>query len=178
MKSRLDKSESAFPWAFHMAGLLVRNPIITRDLNLTAKESKEIWKRVNGRSSSSGQGPYIAAWYLESNDRRFQGAMIMLLYYRACKTFPETFALPHAYYHFARMTAGEMKTKGSRVDDDPAFREREQDYTIPYARALALKSEITKKSGSVELVIRTCKACNSKFLASHEETNETCPLCH
>lgn len=180
--AKLDKDskrELIFPWAFHMAGLLVRNPIIARDLGLTKNESQTIWQKVNGRSSPSGMGPWSADWYCETVDRRFQSALLILMYNQSAKVFPKFLALPYTFYHFARLTAGEWKVPKSTGRSDPAFRSREHDYTIPYSRALALVTEMDKaKNGDhIDLLIKSCKACNSKFMAKHDEGGNKCPLC-
>lgn len=178
--TKVDKDEAAIAWALHMSSMLVRNPIIERDLGLTKTASLALWKRVNdGRSSPSGQGPCAPDWYVATTERRFQGALIILMYRKALEVMPKIYALPHSYYHFARITAGEWTGEKAARPQDPAYRARESDYTIPYSRVVALVTilEEGRVDSLKELSIKACKACESKFLARFDEVGAKCPLC-
>ncbi|ABM39608.1 FlhC family transcriptional regulator [Polaromonas naphthalenivorans] len=178
--SRLKKSEAVYPWAVYMARMLARNPIIVHALGLTKREGETIWKKTNNRSSPSGQFPSNHDWYLETTDRRFQGALFILMYQKALTAMPRELALPHTYYHFSNITAGEWKgPKGQDVDG--AFRNIESDYALPYSRAFNLiagyHNEQNPQSRHTHLVVKCCKGCLGKYLARFDEGGSKCPLC-
>lgn len=178
--SRLKKSEAIYPWAVFMAKMLARNPIIVHGLGLTKREGESIWKKTNHRSSPSGQFPSNQDWYLETTERRFQGAMLVLMYQKALTVMPRELALPHTYYHFSRITAGEWK--GSRHKDaDGAFRNVESDYALPYSRAFNLIAgfhvDQDVQNRRNHLIVKCCKGCSGKYLARFDEGGYKCPLC-
>lgn len=179
-RARLKKSEAVYPWAVFMARMLARNPVIVHGLGLTKREGELIWKKTNGRSSPSGQFPSNHDWYIETPERRFQGAFLILMYQKALTVMPRELALPHAYYHFARLTAGEWKESKSK-DTDGAFRKVETDYSLPYSRAFNLVAgfheEQNTQSRNNHLMIKCCKSCSGKYLARFDEGGSKCPLC-
>ncbi len=159
--------------------MLVRNPTVARNVGLSETESQRIWKRVNSRSSPSGQLPWSGEWFLQADIRRFQGALITLMYWKAKEALGETLALPHAYFYFARLTAGEHKVERSKRREDPAYRESENNYTINYSRAydLVKKMDLVQAGHPQDLVIKCCKSCDRKYLSGPTEGGAKCPVC-
>ncbi len=174
------KISQAVEWARLMAHLQARACIISRVTGMSAADSRRLWHNEIGRSSPSGQQPNDFDWFLKSGTRRIHAAMILQLYAIAEKSLPSYAALTHAYYHYARMTAG-MADRESWTTD-PAFRRSEEDYVIPFSRAHFLSQiytddELENGKRKCPLQVRRCKSCGTLYLGHVEETSKKCPIC-
>lgn len=164
-----------------MVKMQARACVISRLTGISAAESRRIWHAENGRSSPSGQQPNDLRWFLKTAIRRSHSALILMLYNRAQADLPAYAAFAHAYYHYARIAAGESNQE-SWVDDDPAFRSSEADYVIPFSRAHYLAvtyTDDTRLNGDRKcpLMLRKCKSCDATFLLDESETEKNCPAC-
>lgn len=169
-----------YEWITLMIKMQARACIISKIAGVTSPEARKIWREETGRSSPSGQQPTDSSWFLKTPIRRFHAALILQLYARSVKILPEYAAFAHCYYHYARITAG-IYPKEKWVDADPAFREAEDDYVIPFSRAYFLVSTYTDDEVSgvrcCELQVRKCRNCNSIFLSHVQEIQRKCPQC-
>lgn len=167
-------------WAKMMARMQARACVISRISGLSVAECRKLWHSEVGRSSPSGQQPADDNWFLKTPLRRGHAALILMLYAQARKTLPDFAAFPHAYYHYARATAG-VADRGS-WEFDPAFRRSEDDYVIPFSRAhfLSLIYNDDERADGVrkcKLQIRRCKSCGGAYLAHIEEIGRKCGCC-
>lgn len=167
-------------WAKIMARMQARACIISKLSGLSVAECRKLWHSEVGRSSPSGQQPADDAWFLKTPLRRSHAALILQLYAQSRKTLPKYAAFPHAYYHYARLTAG--LADRSSWDTDPAFRRSEDDYVIPFSRAhfLTLIYNDDERADGVRkctLHVRRCKSCGGLYLAHTEEIGRKCACC-
>ncbi|ABM59466.1 FlhC family transcriptional regulator [Verminephrobacter eiseniae] len=163
-----------------MAKMQARACVISRITGLSIADTRKIWHDEMGRSSPSGQQPNDDQWFLKSPLRRMHGALILQLYARAQKAMPPHAAFTHAYYHYARLTAG--LAPRSTWQGDPAFRQSEDDYVIPFLRAhflTLLYTDETLSDGQrkCNLQTRRCKSCGTLYLGHVEEVSSKCPIC-
>ena len=162
-----------------MSKMQARACIISRVTGLSTTETRRIWKRIAGYSSPSGQQPTDLSWFLKTPERRSHSALILLLYRQAQRTMPEYADFSHAYYHYGRITGGQIKPEIWQ-HKDPAFRSREQDYVIPFSRGYFLAQTYTddlRRDGTRKcpLQLRRCKVCGGIYLAHWEEVQNKCP---
>ena len=167
-------------WAQFMARMQARACIISKITGISNADSRKIWKQVVGKGSPSGQQPADDNWFLKSPLRRTHSALILSLYAIAQKNMPQYAAFAHAYYHYARITAGIYENKF--MTDDPAFRTNEDDYVIPFSRAYFLvliytDEEISPGVRKCNLQVRRCRSCSSLYLSHVEEFGHKCPQC-
>ncbi|UUZ66280.1 FlhC family transcriptional regulator (plasmid) [Polaromonas sp. P1-6] len=179
MKKQANKLESLLPWARAMARMRARACTISDQLGVSSAEARRVWREENGQSSPSGLQPSHFDWYLKTPERRYQSALLVLLDQKALSQYPSAVAFTHAYYHFSRMTAGEWQKNGTR---DPAFRDKEGDYTIPYSRGFYLvknyqDSLYPDNSRKCELLLRACRQCRGKYMSHRDEPGGQCPVC-
>lgn len=175
----LSRNEDLFPWARQMIRMLARASTVTRQLGLSKTEAGKLWREIHGRSSPSGQTPSDQLWFLKTPERRFDAAFLLLAYHRSLARLPAEKSFAHAYYYYARMTAGGWK---DATDADGAFRTKEEDYTIPYSRGDYLVRSYTDSkaldgSRLCPLILKACKLCDTKFLSHIDETGNRCPIC-
>lgn len=174
------KSIHNLEWAKLMAHLQARACVISRLTGMSASDSRKLWHAEIGRSSPSGQQPNDADWFLKSGIRRTHSAMILQLYAISEKVLPAYAGFTHAYYHYARMTAGLVERESWTTD--PAFRRSEDDYVIPFARAHFLAQiytddQLADGKRKCALQVRRCKACGTLYLGHIEESEKKCPAC-
>ncbi len=180
MTSKVKLIESVVPWARAMVLMRARACTIAEQLDMSKSDARRMWLEEHGKSSPSGLQPSDLSWYLKTPERRFQGAILLQIAHLSAQSLPLKVSFTHAYYHFARLTAGEYKM-GSQ-GDDPAFRPTERDYTIPYSRGFYLyqiysDDKLNSGQRKCSLIIRSCRVCKSKYLSSVDEANSKCPSC-
>lgn len=171
---------AVYPWARMMARMQARASIISQITGLSVTDGRRIWHEELGRSSPSGQQPHDSNWFLKTAKRRYHAAWIILAANEASKTMPEYAAFAHAYYHYARVTAGSIPR--SIWEQDPAYRGGEKDYEIPFSRAHYLCQIYTDDTFAdgrrkCELQISRCKKCGGIYLSHVNEISKKCPLC-
>ena len=173
-----DRARYAYPWGLALAKMLARACTIAKITNTTEAEARSLYKEAHrGRSSPSGQQPVDIGWYTQTRERRFQSALLLLLYQRAYQQYPPGLALAHAYFHFSSMTAGEW--------GDPygtAFRHCEKDYSLNFARAsylVSMYSDETNLDGDrkSQLQLIKCRVCRAIYLGESTEADRRCPIC-
>lgn len=172
--------QRANDWSLFMARMHARACIISRITGISNSDSRKIWKHVIGKGSSSGQMPTDDNWFLKTPVRRSHAALILALYSTTQKTMPKYAAFAHAYYHYARITAGTHINR--HHDDDPAFRDSEDDYIIPFTRAYFLTQIYTDETmmcgtRKCKLVLCRCRCCSSLYLGHVEEIEKKCLQC-
>lgn len=173
----LERARHTYPWGLALARMQARACTISQLIGSTESEARALYKEANGRSSPSGQQPVDILWYVQTPERRFQSALLLLLYERASQSYPPGLALAHAYFHFSSMTAAEW---GDGFGT--AFRDTERDYTLSFARANYLANIYTDQKDlhgarRSQLQLIRCRLCSSIFLAEAHETDHRCPLC-
>lgn len=170
-----------YAWVSLMTKMQARACVISRITGISSAEARRIWHAENKRSSPSGQQPNDLNWFLKTSARRSHSAILLCFYWRAKQTLPEYAAFAHAYYHYARLTAGDTDPKGW-VDADPAFRSSEGDYLIPFSRGHYLATVYTDETRlngdrKCPLRLRRCKICEGIYLSEESETSRICPVC-
>lgn len=167
-------------WARLMARLQARACVISRITGMSNAASRRMWHQIYGKGSPSGQQPADDTWFLKTGLRRAHAALILQLYAQSSQHLPQYAAFTHAYYHYARITAGlnERRT----WDDDPAFRSSEDDYVIPFSRAYFLvliytDEEMADGTRKCKLQVRRCRSCGALYLSHTEEISRKCPGC-
>jgi len=172
----------------HYAELMVkmraRACVISELTGLPSLEVRDLWQRVAGRSSPSGQQPNDLAWYLKSSRRRFHSALIVQLYHQALQDLPAYAAMTNAYYHYGQITAASAP-RSSWIDGaDPSFRGEERDYEVPFSRANYLckaytNDKLANGRRKCPLVIKSCRnpSCQALFMSSEDEVREHCTVC-
>lgn len=179
MMTTLSRNEDLFPWARLMIRMLARASTVTRQLGLSKAEAGKLWRETHGRSSPSGQTPSDMNWFLKTPERRFDAAFMLLAYHTSLATIPAEKAFAQTYYYYARMTAAGWK---DQTDCDGAFREKEEDYTIPYSRGDYLVRTYTDTRGIdglrlCPLLLKACRICNTKYLSHVDEHGSKCQIC-
>ncbi|TBR76979.1 MAG: hypothetical protein EPN64_04460 [Burkholderiaceae bacterium] len=173
-----DRARYQYPWALALAKMKARACTISQIVNTTEAEARALYKEANhGKSSPSGQQPVDIAWYTLTPERRFQSALLLVMYERACRSYPPGLALTHAYYHFSCITSGEW--------EDPygtAFRDSEKDYQLNFARANYLvkiyddqKDLYGARKSQLQLV--KCRVCGTIILSQSDDADHRCPIC-
>lgn len=173
------KTEEVLLLARAMARMRARACTISDQLGVSNAEARRVWREENGKSSPSGLQPSHLNWYLKTPERRFQSAMLVHLNQAALETFEPSVAFIHAFYNFSRLTAGEWQGGGT---GDPAYRDNESDYTIPYSRGFYLvknyqDTRYLDNTRKCELLLRACRLCKSKFMSHQDELAGKCPTC-
>ena len=167
-------------WARFMSKMQARACIVSRVTGLSGTEARRIWKMIFGRSSPSGQQPTDFAWFLKTPERRSHAALLLMLYQQAQEGMPEYADFSHAYYHYGRMTGGNISPQEWQ-NDDPAFRMSEKDYVIPFSRghflALTYTDDLDRTGvRKCPLQLRRCKSCGGIYLAHWDEAQNKCPV--
>lgn len=171
-----------YPWARMMVKLCARACVITQLTGLSQLDTRNLWREIAGDSSPSGQQPNDLNWYTKTPQRRAHAALLVRLYGQAARGMPEYAAYPHAFYHYARMTASPAESFLWLDSGDPAFRTSEKDYIIPFSRGYFLVQSYTEErfaSGrrKCELEIRRCRKCQGQYMAHINEGGVICPVC-
>ena len=173
-----DRARYSYPWGLALARMMARACTIAQITGTTEAEARALYKEAHfGRSSPSGQQPVDIGWYTKTPERRYQSALLLLLYERSYQKYPPGLALAHAYFHFASMTAGEWDAPYGT-----AFRDSEKDYVLNFARANYLVKIYDDQKDlhgarKSQLQLLRCRLCRSIYLAKAEETDHRCPLC-
>ncbi|CAG2155470.1 FlhC family transcriptional regulator [Cupriavidus numazuensis] len=128
--------------------------------NVTVDKMRDLYVRIHGESSPSGQPPGSPAWYLESASRRVQSTTLIWLFRSA---LAEQATIPEAFI--------------SAMDISRRFF---SDNFMPSERAFHLARSL---STDEDLAIRACRSCATPYLASNTaakiELSQSfqCPCC-
>jgi len=128
--------------------------------DVTPDKMRELYLRIHGESSPSGQQPASAVWYLESASRRVQSTTLIWLFRGA---LAEEATVPEAFI-FA------MDICRRLFGDD----------FLPAERAFHLARSM---STDEDLAIRACRSCSTPYLASNTSPrielarSFQCPCC-
>ncbi len=173
-----DRARYSYPWGIALAKMKARACTISQITNCTESEARALYKEANlGKSSPSGQQPVDISWYTNTPERRYQSALLLLMYERASKKYPPGLALAHAYFHFSCITAGEWE-----YPFGTAFRDNEKDYVLNFARANYLVKIYDDQKDlhgarKSQLHLMRCRLCSTIYLAQSDETDHRCPIC-
>lgn len=173
------KQSDILEWARLMVRLRARASIVSEIAGISDVDARKLWHQETGSKPPSGQQGNDEKWFLKGQ-RRVHSALILQLHAISSKSLPKHASLAHAYYHYARITAG-ISDHGS-WETDPAFRRSEDDYVIPFSRAYFLVRTYTDDQYSsgkrkCDLQIRRCKSCGTLFLGHVQEVGHKCPSC-
>ncbi|SPK77431.1 conserved protein of unknown function (plasmid) [Cupriavidus taiwanensis] len=154
---RSDRLPHSGPWGnFHLSRfarlaycegfirLRCRAKSVAALFDITPDKMREMYLRIHGESSPSGQQPASAVWYLESASRRVQSTMLIWLFRSA---LAEEASVPEAFIcamDISRRLFG--------------------DEFMPAERAFHLSRSM---STDEDLAIRSCRSCSTPYLASN-----------
>ena len=160
-----------------MIGMHSRACVIAHDTGLPPTLIRDKWHEHHGKRSPSGKQPDNLEWLLKNPTLQFQTALLVLLYLESAKKYLKPLAFAHAYYHFAQMTAGEWESRRSG-----AFRDSEDDYTIPYLRGYLIATRYTDSlypdgRRICPLILKRCRSCQGIFMCTDSNSAKKCPIC-
>jgi len=170
--------EGVLPWARAMIGMHSRACVIAHDTGLNPSLVKEEWHLHHGKNSPSGKQPDNLEWLIKTPTLQFQAAWLVLLYQESIKEHSKkSIAFANAYYHFSQMTAGEWDSRRSG-----AFRDTEDNYTIPYLRGYLIASRYTDATYPdgrriCPLILKKCRSCSGIFMCIDTNPTKKCPTC-
>lgn len=171
-----------YPWAGLMVRMRARACVISQITGLSSTDTRNLWRDIAGSSSPSGQQPNDLMWYLRTPQNRSHAALLVRMYNTSARVLPAYAAYAHAFYHYGRISASPEQRLSWMRSGDPAFRESERDYVIPFSRGYFLAMSYTDEKlhngrRKCELEVRRCRKCQGQYMAHVSEAGHICPVC-
>lgn len=181
-KKRREENRGILFYAEKMVRMRARACAISRATGLPPSEVRALWRKITNQSSPSGQQPSDLAWYLRNTRTRTHSALIVQLYQLALKNLPSYAAITVAYYHYCHLSAPSADPMSWIASGDPAFRDSEESYAIPFSRAQYLcqiytDDEMADGKRKCSLKIRRCKKCGCLYMSDMDEHRDHCTAC-
>jgi len=182
---RKKSTTTMIEWAKMLIRMRARGFMISQLTGLPDSVIRQMWQTVNGVSAPSGQAPSNMDWYYGTAVRQVHSALIMRQY-ALVSHLPVYAAVAQTYYHYAHLTAADSRRSSWALSRDPAYREHETDYEIPFSRAYELIKHYTdevfeagprKGQRKCELQIRRCNRCGTHFMSSVNTAEKICGFC-
>lgn len=85
--------------AKELAALALRAVTLTSVARTKPADSRDAYRRVNGKQSSSGQTPTYHKWFFQTKQRRMHGALLCLLYVKYRRAYENMKPDPHPNPH-------------------------------------------------------------------------------
>ena len=169
-----------YQWVSAMILMRARACVITQLTGISNLEARTMYKNITGKSSPPGQLPTNIDWFLENTNRRSHSALLLGLYADSVKVMEPYSAYTHAFYHYARITGPFSDRRSWKFSNDPAYRDSEDDYVIPFTRGhLLITSYFNSAPGArkCEIVRKRCRRCWGQFIGHQLELSNVCQIC-
>lgn len=167
--------------AMRLAQLELRAVTLTAVAKTKPADSREAYRVVNGKQSSSGQTPTFHKWFFQSKKRRMHGALLCLLYVKYRRSYEGNQPNPHGMaFLMAFQTYKQILGNAVRDEENEITGERFnlilsgfQDVweQIPKGVTTNFKDDNAK--------IELCRKCRVPHLVEHHFLTHhyVCPTC-